>query len=49
MFGREFPSVVIDLPSAKITSSVEAAARTLLLEKRAELAAALLGPEAVYD
>ena len=49
LFGREFPSIVIDLPSVRITASVESAAAALLSEKRAELSAALLGPEVLDD
>jgi hypothetical protein len=41
-----FPALVIDLPSLRLTASVDKAAETLLLDKRAELAAALLGEDA---
>ncbi|MCL1812209.1 MAG: ATPase [Treponema sp.] len=38
-----FPALVMDFPRLRITVSVDKAAEALLLEKRAELAAALLG------
>lgn len=38
-----FPALVIDLPQLRITASADKAAETLLLDKRAELASALLG------
>jgi hypothetical protein len=41
-----FPALVIDLPSLRLTASVDKAAETLLLDKRAELAVALLGDAA---
>ena len=44
----EFPSVIINTKAIKIGASVEGAAAALLKEKRAELAAALLG-EGVLD
>ncbi|MDR2049770.1 MAG: ATPase [Treponema sp.] len=37
------PAVALDFPALRINSSVDAAAAALLLDKRAELAAALLG------
>ncbi|MDR2313341.1 MAG: ATPase [Spirochaetaceae bacterium] len=43
-----FPALVIDFSSLRITASVDLAAEALLLEKRMELAAALLG-EAAHD
>ena len=43
MIAGSFPAVVIDFPHLRITISVDRAAEALLLEKRAELAAALLG------
>ena len=43
MIAGSFPAVVIDYPHLRITVSVDRAAEALLLEKRAELAAALLG------
>jgi hypothetical protein len=45
----EFPFIVINAPAMKITASVENAASDLLKDKRAELAAALLGGEALND
>ena len=48
--GRaRFPLVVIDTGALRITASVEAAAASLLKDNREELAAALLGQEALYD
>jgi len=38
-----FPALVIDFPQLRITASADKAAETLLLDKRAELASALLG------
>ena len=46
---REFPSLVINTESVKISVSIEAAAAALLSEKRAELAAALLGEGVLND
>jgi len=46
---REFPSLVINAQTMKITASVENAAGVLLKEKRAELAAALLGEGVLND
>jgi hypothetical protein len=43
------PALVIDTPAARISVSVYAAARTLLKDKRGELARALLGGEASND
>ena len=48
-YAREFPSVVINTQIMKITASVENAAGTLMKEKRAELAAALLGEGVLND
>jgi hypothetical protein len=42
------PALVIDLPHVRLSASVDTAASRLLLDKRAELAAALLG-EAVLE
>ena len=47
--AREFPSLVINTPAMKITASVKIAAGTLLKDKRAELAAALLGEGVLND
>jgi len=47
--GHEFPSVVINTPALKINVSVEDAANTMLKEKRAELASALLGAGVLDD
>ena len=44
-----FPSIEINLSEAKITASIDEAARSLLKEKRAELASALLGEEVLND
>ena len=38
-----FPALVLDFPEFRVTASVDAAAAQLLLDKRAELAGALLG------
>jgi vacuolar-type H+-ATPase subunit H len=38
-----FPALVLDFPDFRVTASVDAAAAQLLLDKRAELAGALLG------
>jgi hypothetical protein len=38
-----FPAMVIDLPGLRLTASVDRAAEALLLDKRVELAVALLG------
>ena len=46
---HEFPGMVINTLSMKISASVEAAAAVLLKEKRAELAAALMGEEVLND
>ena len=46
---RKFPSIVINTQSQKITASVETAAAALLKDKRAELAAALLGEGVLND
>jgi len=46
---RGFPSIVINTENVKITASVESAAMTLLDDKRAELAEALLGEGALND
>jgi hypothetical protein len=47
--GRAFPALVLDFPSLRITASVDKAAAELLLDKRSELAAALLGEDAVNE
>ncbi|MCL2318869.1 MAG: ATPase [Treponema sp.] len=50
MSGKEgFPSIVIDTRGLKLTASVASAAGALLEEKRAELAAALLGEGVLND
>ena len=46
---REFPSIVVNTCAMKISASVEGAAAALLKEKRAELAAALLGEGVLND
>ena len=43
MIAGSFPAIVIDFSQVRITISVDRAAEALLLEKRAELAEALLG------
>ncbi|MDR2185097.1 MAG: ATPase [Treponema sp.] len=45
----KLPGLAIDTPQARISASVYAAAQTLLKDKRAELAEALLGREASND
>jgi hypothetical protein len=47
--GGRFPGLCITSPAARVTVSVDGAAETLLEERRAELAAALLGEEALND
>jgi hypothetical protein len=47
--AHEFPSIVIAAKSLKITASVNTAAAELLKDKRAELAAALLGEGVLND
>ena len=44
-----FPVLVVNSPDIKITASVEEIALNLLLDKRAELACALLGREVLND
>ena len=44
-----FPVLIVNLPDIKITASVEETALNLLLDKRAELASALLGMEVLND
>jgi hypothetical protein len=44
-----FPALVLDFPSLRITASVDKAAAGLLLDTRSELAAALLGEDAVNE
>jgi len=44
-----FPVLIVNLPDIKITASVEEIALNLLLDKRAELASALLGMEVLND
>ncbi|MDR2028442.1 MAG: ATPase [Treponema sp.] len=43
------PAIVVDTPDVRITASVDRLAEDLLLDKRAELAAALLGKEGAFD
>jgi len=43
------PIIVIDTDEFRLTASIEAAAAALLKDNREELAAALLGPEALND
>jgi len=43
MVPGSFPAIVIDFPHLRVIASADRAARDLLLDKRAELAAALLG------
>ena len=43
MIAGSFPAMVIDFPHLRLTVSVDRAAEALLMEKRAELAFALLG------
>ena len=47
--SHEFPFIVINTQTVKITASVETAARAMMNEKRAELAAALLGEGVLND
>jgi hypothetical protein len=47
LHAGSFPGVIADSGAARISVSVDAAVETLLLEKRGELAAALLGEEAL--
>ena len=47
--ANEFPSVIVDTTAMKISASVEGTATALLKEKRAELAAALLGEGVLSD
>ena len=44
-----FPVLIVNSPDIKITASVEETAVNLLLDKRAELASALLGGEVLND
>ena len=46
---HEFPSIVINTQFRKITASIETAAAALMKDKRAELAAALLGEGVLND
>ena len=46
---HKFPSIVIDTRALRINASVEGAAASLMRDKRAELAAALLGGGALND
>jgi len=48
-YGAEFPSIVVNMGGIKITASVGAALDSLMREKRAELASALLGKEVLDD
>jgi vacuolar-type H+-ATPase subunit E/Vma4 len=43
LYAPSMPAVVLDFPDLRIASSVDAAVTALLLDNRAELAAALLG------
>jgi hypothetical protein len=43
------PAVVLDFPQVRVSASVDAAASQLFLDKRAELAAALLGDGALEN
>ncbi|GAB6393114.1 MAG: V/A type ATP synthase; V/A-type H+/Na+-transporting ATPase subunit E [Treponematales bacterium] len=45
----KFPGLLLDTPQVRVIVSVDDAAETLLSEKRAELASALLGEEALND
>ncbi|GHU81046.1 hypothetical protein FACS189468_2630 [Spirochaetia bacterium] len=45
----DFPALVIDFPDLRLTASVDAAARSLLLDQRAELVSSLLGPEILSE
>jgi hypothetical protein len=47
--GAELPAVVLNMPTVRIAASVETAAAGLLEDKRAELAAALLGEGVLND
>jgi hypothetical protein len=47
--ASKYPALSLDAPTAKIEVSVENAAANLLEDKRAELAAALLGGEVLND
>jgi hypothetical protein len=47
--ASEFPSAVLNMPPVRIAASVAAAAAELLAERRAELAAALLGEGVLND
>ena len=47
--SARFPSIVIDTDRFRLTASIESAAAALLKDNREELAAALLGPEALHD
>ena len=44
-----FPGIVIDTDRFRLTASIKSAAAALLKDNREELAAALLGPEALHD
>ncbi|MDR1238825.1 MAG: ATPase [Treponema sp.] len=47
--GRQgdYPELVLDIPAVRLTASIKMAVDSLLLNKRAELIEALLGPEAL--
>jgi aspartate 1-decarboxylase len=47
--GAAFPAIVINTPAIRITASVESAAAEIMMNKRAELAVALLGEGALND
>jgi hypothetical protein len=44
-----FPAIVINTPSVRITASADIAAQTVLEDKRAELVSALLGEDIFND
>jgi hypothetical protein len=43
------PAIIVDSPAARLTASVDALAASLMADSRAELVAALLGPEALVE
>jgi vacuolar-type H+-ATPase subunit H len=47
--SARFPRIVIDTGVFRLTASIESTAAALLKDNREELAAALLGPEALHD
>jgi hypothetical protein len=48
VYDKKFPLIVADMPSVRIIASIDAVARDLLEDRRAELLDALLGPEAFF-